>query len=549
MFFTLLLFLLHLTTSHATTFGADIDPLEDDANFGQMRLLPVGQPISFQRTNEAGDKSIDPQNPYVVPHTLGGGFGGFLDALLGPNAHLREAPHIRFGRAGGDPWRDPFARAGGRPGSGLPGFPFAGGKDTFVYPYPEDCEDELKDQCLGLVRVCSHNGCTLECQKIGPAPKVSKKCLLLHPCAEDMEKFCKLMGDETKLFHCLIDNKKKVSKKCIASEACLQKDNKDCNAKGVGQHVFGRAATTTSTETPTLGNKAFGETHGDNDACSCKKAFGVEYGDFTGCGAHMTHPFCLPCGENCIRNPICGTGSLWCEVKDNDKCLTDKYVKTFEYSLDKVAGDKKYKAKFPKALLKIKYRKCKPTQLVGLGSWLKDLLGPVANKLEKDVQKMVTKGKDTKNTGAAGAAGAAAGGETPAQIEEAKMTVVGDAVDPDVVTPTELMKASDIMKTAKAQAAKAAQAKATAKTTNELKTLGNKNKQGVVVPPAIDAQLNKAAANDGGGRSTFMKYLWVGIGLALVGTVVVFQSKKKGRGRRRRSSNEKISREVGDEFL
>ena len=145
MFFTLLLFLLHLTTSHATTFGADIDPLEDDANFGQMRLLPVGQPISFR---EAGDKSISPQNPYVVPHTLGGGFGGFLDALLGPNAHLREAPHIRFGRAGGDPWRDPFARAGGRPGSGLPGFPFVGGKDTFVYPYPEDCEDELKGKLV-----------------------------------------------------------------------------------------------------------------------------------------------------------------------------------------------------------------------------------------------------------------------------------------------------------------------------------------------------------------------------------------------------------------
>jgi hypothetical protein len=40
-----------------------------------------------------------------------------------------------------------------------------------------------------------------------------------------------------------------------------------------------------------------------------------------GCGEHLAHPFCLPCGPNCVRNPFCGVGKSWCRV--SSKCSAD----------------------------------------------------------------------------------------------------------------------------------------------------------------------------------------------------------------------------------
>jgi hypothetical protein len=503
-------------------FNGNIDGSSNvDSGFGRLRLLPVGRPISMSELDSNLEDNTNNKEENTNPSIYGRphrGFGNFLDALLGPN-HLQDPPHIRFG---GNPILDPFRL------NMIPSFPLLG-RSTNVYPYPEDCEGELKHQCIGLVRVCSGNGCTLECQKNGPAPKVSEKCLSLHPCASDMEKYCQIMADEKKLFNCLIRNKKSLSAKCIASEPCLQENNKDCNLMGVGRHIFGRAADSKSKD-------AYGEKHEENDACSCKKSFG----GFSGCGAHMSHPFCLPCGTNCIRNPICGTGSLWCEVKDNVKCLTDKYVKTFEYSLNKIQGDDKYKLKFPKTLLKQKYRKCKSEKLIGLGSWLKDLLGPVANKVHDSVEKEIEvlkskkliKGTTSPTPVSKSVTKIPSVKKTPAQIEEEKKKIVGDVVDPDIVSTNELNEVEN-------------------GGSNKATTPKKKDdeKQGVVNPTTSIKSEAISSNSNVTHRGRFMTYLWLGVGIALIGTIIVVNQKRKGGGRRRRSSNEKLTREIGDEFL
>ena len=252
--------------------------------------------------------------------------------------------------------------------------------------------------------------------------------------------------------------------------------------------------------------------------------------------------------------------------------------------MNKIKGDAKYTSKFPKTLLKQKYRKCKPKHHVGLGSWLKELLEPLEKKVEK--AKILAEATKTK---------ASSGGSVNKALSKAEEKSI---VDPDIVSPKELMKVQNGGGPSSGSPAAAALA-------TKLKT--DPAVQNVVARPPTPVSptgacgtytfgqscitkenlakcqqliadgcllnnvvamescpLQFSCAGDAGGtaassvsaaashsvhRGHFMTYLWFGIGIAVVGTVFVFYRKKQSGGRRRRSSNEKISREVGDEFL
>ena len=64
-----------------------------------------------------------------------------------------------------------------------------------VYPFPLECEGELKHQCMSVLRVC-HQGekCNLECMAKNP-PNISKACRAKHPCALSAEKLCEHVQD------------------------------------------------------------------------------------------------------------------------------------------------------------------------------------------------------------------------------------------------------------------------------------------------------------------------------------------------------------------
>ena len=563
-----LLLLLSKPTS-TTSFGDLPEPLIDN-NFGEeSQFQQPSNSFSFNNNNQANEpgglrlvpfrmespEKKDPFASHQVP------ISGILQALLGDNQGDSSPPQIRIGRS-----FNPFESLM-QPRRRFPLFNNMKYNDRVVYPYPEECEKELHGQCLGLVRVCSDDGCTLECEKTGGPPAISTKCKKAHPCAKDMEKLCKVMGDEKRLFKCLVRHKSNVSKACKVNEPCLQDDSKDCNLKGVGRHIFGRAANDDLTKPN--GQKSFGEKH-EIDACSCKKHFG----GFSGCGAHMTHPFCLPCGENCIRNPVCGTGALWCEVQDNDKCLTDKNVKTFEYKLNQIEGNKQYIQKFPKSMLGQKYRTCKSPKHVGLGSWLKDIMEPMATRIEDNVEDLVErqksrihnnqtfndeklKNKDKTNDQTSAADGAADGAanvlpglpglkETPYKqlnvkdlnggIDGTNADMVEDSIlTPDIVSASELMKSKNT------------------KVKKPVVVVDNNNNNNIKNMEQEDPANNniKDIKATVAVRGEFMKYLWMGIGIAVVATVVISFRKKRTNGRRRRgsSTNERVSMEVGDEFL
>ena len=74
----------------------------------------------------------------------------------------------------------------------LTGHAPGGGK---VYPFPLECEGELKHQCMSVLRVC-HQGekCNLECMAKNP-PNISKACRAKHPCALSAEKLCEHVQD------------------------------------------------------------------------------------------------------------------------------------------------------------------------------------------------------------------------------------------------------------------------------------------------------------------------------------------------------------------
>ena len=84
----------------------------------------------------------------------------------------------------------------------------AAGKGN-VYPFPLECEHELKHQCSSVLRVC-HRGekCNLECMSKNP-PNISKACRRAHPCALSAEKLCERVQDSDALFDCLKTHKAK----------------------------------------------------------------------------------------------------------------------------------------------------------------------------------------------------------------------------------------------------------------------------------------------------------------------------------------------------
>jgi hypothetical protein len=462
---------------------------------------------------------------------LGGGrsFSNFLNSLLSQNS-VDAAPPLPMRRRFGLPLPPSLSNIFGRSSSK---------RKTVIYPFPEDCESELHEQCLGLVRVCSDDGCTLECETASGPPSISDKCKKAHPCSADMEKFCTIMGDEKQLFKCLLSHKKILSPLCLASEPCLQSENStECQHGGVGKHIFDRVMERAEGQ--------HGEIHSENAACSCKKHFL----GFSGCGSHMTHPFCLPCGENCIRNPFCGPSSTWCEVENSILCPPGGPIKTFEFKLNQIDGNEKYKEKFPTSMLKTIYRSCKPKKNVGLGSWLKDIMDPIATNLEDQLEDTLARAKTivpknqtfsaTKSEKATENVASAIGnvvkkdGEMfkfAADTMEANKTKV---VEPDIVPATELAKTSP--------AAVAVAGGSTAKT-------GKSSER------ESQSTSEVAARTTGGHRTKFITWLWCGIGVAVVAAIIVVYLRQNGssqwgtRRKQRHSSNEKISRRVGDEFL
>ena len=518
-----------------------------------IRLVPVGRPLNFKFDN---DDSVVRNDPFVHQQNLP--ISGLIQALLGDNRGDPGPPQIA--RSSFDPfqaWTNPRA-----PPSMFNNKRY---QDRIVYPFPEDCEDELHGQCLGMVRVCSDDGCTLECERTGGPPTISSKCQREHPCAEDLERLCKVMGDEKRLFKCLVRHKNNVSAACKRSEPCIQEDNHDCNLKGVGRHIFGRA------------DGKYGEKHLENDACSCKKHFG----GFKGCGAHMTHPFCLPCGPNCVRNPACGSGALWCEVQDNDRCKTDGTVKTFGYKLNQLDGNDKYKNKFPKTMLEQKYRQCKPAKHLGLGSWLKDIMEPMATRIEDDVediferQKSRTKLNQTfhsdksdkssktlllKDKVASSTASSSTASSSTASSSTASSSTASSSasnknknlmVTPDIVPETDLFKiqgASSMNNDKQKKITQNSQHNTVVVDNTKVSNAGDQ-----IAATQTAANVAKAAtAATTANRGNFMKYLWMGIGIVLIATIIVSfrgKNRRESWSRHRTRSNERVSKEVGDEFL
>ena len=323
------------------------------------------------------------------------GLGGLLNALLNGNSQPRPALefvpmqfHIRGGKH-----RDPFeagemaARQAEHNSIGnLFGFPdgahIGERVDRKVYPFPQDCEAEIKGKCSAIIRICEGGvgRCTLECETDHP-PKVSEKCKKKHPCAPEVERLCPIMSDRHTIFKCLLDHARKpssnISSACRASEPCLKNETSpNCDTGGVGKHVFEPGKGSNK-----LGG-AFKEKHPTNPACSCKS----DFLGFSGCGAHMTHPFCLPCGPNCVRNPACGSGASWCEVTDADKCPE---AQLFSEALEKTEGLATISRKtFPESLRKSRagYRECKRRTDLSMGSFMKDLFGDLEDSLQDPLE-------------------------------------------------------------------------------------------------------------------------------------------------------------------
>ena len=139
--------------------------------------------------------------------------------------------------------------------------------------------------------------CNLECVASKP-PTISAACQALHPCAKLAESLCVgVLGPKESILDCMKTHRAKLTPKCIRSEPCLQVGNPRCSSHH--HHYMGNAFER---------NQLFGETH-PNDKCSC--------GVSSPCSEHLNHPFCEPCGKDCVRNPQCGGGKTWCEVKSS----------------------------------------------------------------------------------------------------------------------------------------------------------------------------------------------------------------------------------------
>ena len=139
--------------------------------------------------------------------------------------------------------------------------------------------------------------CNLECVATKP-PTISAACQALHPCAKLAETLCVgVLGPKESILDCMKKHRAKLTPKCIRSEPCLQVGNPRCSSHH--HHYMGNAFER---------NQLFGETH-PNDKCSC--------GVSSPCSEHLNHPFCEPCGKDCVRNPQCGGGKTWCEVKSS----------------------------------------------------------------------------------------------------------------------------------------------------------------------------------------------------------------------------------------
>ena len=352
-----------------------------------------------------GGRVMELGGPPPLHAGIGGGLefgiGGILNALLNDN-RPRPVQHfspMRFRMGGmrpsaivGDIGDDPFeaGRLAARrqsPLGRLFGFPPAQrqrGPLRKVYPFPQDCEAEIVGKCNAIVRVCEGGvgQCTLECETDHP-PQVSEKCKQAHPCAVEVERLCPIMSSRHTIFKCLLDHARRpgsnISAACRSSEPCLVNVTApNCDLHGVGTHVFKRS------KDPRDAGGAAGETHPSNPACSCKKKFL----GFSGCGAHMSHPFCLPCGHNCVRNPACGSGASWCEVVDTDKCPE---AKAFGDVLDATEGLAVIAKKaFPAHLRESHagFRTCKLETELGMGSFMKDLFGDMEESLHDAVEKV-----------------------------------------------------------------------------------------------------------------------------------------------------------------
>ena len=169
-----------------------------------------------------------------------------------------------------------------------------------VYPFPLECEKELKHQCSSVLRVC-HRGekCNLECMATNP-PNISKACRRSHPCALSAEKLCERVQDSDGLFDCLKKNKDKLSPECLASEACLDPQSKKCKLIEANEWGGGDA-----TQHGPNGIRV------TNKACECKE---------NSCKTHLHHPFCRPCGPHCVNNPLCGYSKYFCAVVNPKEC-------------------------------------------------------------------------------------------------------------------------------------------------------------------------------------------------------------------------------------
>ena len=172
--------------------------------------------------------------------------------------------------------------------------------DGKVYPFPLECEGELKHQCTSVLRVCHHGEkCNLECMAKNP-PNISKACRAKHPCALSAEKLCEHVQDSDTLFDCLKEHKKDLPPECLASEPCLDESSKKCKLIEANEWGGGE-------------NSVHGPNgiRPKNPACECKE---------NSCKTHLHHPFCRPCGPDCVNNPLCGYSKYWCSVADPDKC-------------------------------------------------------------------------------------------------------------------------------------------------------------------------------------------------------------------------------------
>ena len=216
---------------------------------------------------------------------------------------------VRLGRASG--CLGPVRPRGGRPpppSGGLGGIgEILGGVlglmtgTKKVYPFPAECEKELKKKCHSVVRVC-HPGepCNLECMADKP-PSISRECQRAHPCSLIAERLCTKIEDTDQVFDCLQRHVELLNPECVKSEPCLNKTSAACVLRKSNEWGGGKS----SEHGPSgLRNVA--------PECQCHSEHG--------CSRHLHHPFCRPCGENCVQNPLCGATKFWCRVRDSELC-------------------------------------------------------------------------------------------------------------------------------------------------------------------------------------------------------------------------------------